>query len=154
MRDRRDPPFQGRLRPKAFDRAAGLVRNHIKPTLGPVKLKDLSPGDLRGMYRAKLDSGLSGRTVAYVHVTLYSALGQAVADGLIPPQPGGRHQSAEDGPTRDDPPLPHPATSLDGCRLGLRFTCKREGERRGSIPRPPLEPQSDVVRYSASWCDR
>jgi hypothetical protein len=62
---------------------AGLVRNHIKPTLGPVKLKDLSPANLRGMYRAKLDSGLSGRTVAYVHVTLYSALGQAVADGLI-----------------------------------------------------------------------
>ena len=83
MRDRRDPPFQGRLRPKPFNRAAGLVRNHIKPTLGPVKLKDLSPANLRGMYRAKLDSGLSGRTVAYVHVTLYSALEQAVADGLI-----------------------------------------------------------------------
>jgi integrase len=66
---------------------AGLVRNHIKPTLDPVKLKDLSPANLRGMYRAKLDSGLSGRTVAYVHVNLYSALGQAVADGLIPHNP-------------------------------------------------------------------
>src|SRR5918997_5134525 len=26
-----------------------------------------------------------------------------------------------------------------------------EGDRRGSNPRPPLEPQSDAVRYSPSW---
>jgi integrase len=31
-----------------------------------------------------LDSGLSPRTVQYVHVTLHKALEQAVMDGLIP----------------------------------------------------------------------
>jgi integrase len=78
---------RGRLRPKPFNRAEGLVRNHIEPTLGNLKLKDLSPAHLRGLYAAKLDSGLSGRTVSYIHVTLYGALKQAVEDGLIPRNP-------------------------------------------------------------------
>jgi hypothetical protein len=78
---------RGRLRPKSFNRAEGLVRNHVKPTLGNVKLKDLSPAHVRGLYAAKLESGLSGRTVGYIHVTLYGALKQGVADGLIPRNP-------------------------------------------------------------------
>jgi len=65
----------------------GLVRNHIEPALGRVKLGDLSPAHLRGLYAAKLASGLSGRTVGYIHVTLYSALKAAVLDGLIPRNP-------------------------------------------------------------------
>jgi integrase len=52
-----------------------------------VKLGDLSPAHLRGLYAAKLGSGLSGRTVGYIHVTLYSALKAAVLDGLIPRNP-------------------------------------------------------------------
>jgi hypothetical protein len=36
---------------------------------------------------------------------------------------------------------PTAATGLKGCRRGLRFTCKRKGDRRGSNPRPS-EPQS------------
>jgi integrase len=78
---------RGRLRPKPYNRAEGLIRNHVKPTLGNVKLKDFAPIHLRGLYAAKLDSGLSGRTVGYIHVTLYGALKQAVADGLIPRNP-------------------------------------------------------------------
>jgi integrase len=78
---------RGRLRPKPFNRAEGLARNHIKPALGRVKLGDLSPAHLRGLYAAKLGSGLSGRTVGYIHVTLGSALKQAAADGLIPRNP-------------------------------------------------------------------
>ncbi len=78
---------RGRLRPKPFNRAEGLVRNHIRPALGRVKLGDLSPAHLRGLYAAKLGSGLSGRTVGYIHVTLYSALKAAVLDGLLPRNP-------------------------------------------------------------------
>jgi integrase len=78
---------RGRLRPKPFNRAEGLVRNHVKPVLGWVKLGDLSPAHLRGVYAAKLGCGLSGRTVGYIHVTLYSALKAAVLDGLIPRNP-------------------------------------------------------------------
>ena len=78
---------RGRLRPKPWGRAERLVRNQVKPALGWMKLKDLSPAHLRGLYGAKLDSGLSGRTVGYVHVTRYGALKQAVEDGLLPRNP-------------------------------------------------------------------
>ena len=36
------------------------------------------------LHRQKLDSGLSPRTVQYVHVTLRKALKQAADDGLVP----------------------------------------------------------------------
>jgi len=49
-----------------------------------VKLKDLTPVHVRGLYREKLQAGLSPRTVQYIHVTLHKALKQAVQDGLIP----------------------------------------------------------------------
>jgi hypothetical protein len=35
-----------------------------------------------------------------------------------------------------------------------RLRLHEEGDRRGSIPRPSLEPQSDVTRYSAYSCVR
>jgi integrase len=39
---------------------------------------------VRGLYREKLDAGLSRRTVQYIHTTLHKALKDAVSDGLIP----------------------------------------------------------------------
>jgi integrase len=61
-----------------------MVRLHIRPVLGQLKLKNLTPTHVRGLYREKLDAGLAPRTVQYVHVTLHKALKQAIADGLIP----------------------------------------------------------------------
>jgi integrase len=61
-----------------------LVRNHISPTLGRVKLSKLTPAHVRSLYREKLDTGLSPRSVNYIHVCLHKALKQAVLDGMIP----------------------------------------------------------------------
>jgi integrase len=72
------------VRPVTFAKYEQIVRNHIKPSLGRLKLQALNPAHVRGLYREKLDGGLSPRTVQYVHVTLNKALKQAVADGLIP----------------------------------------------------------------------
>jgi integrase len=72
------------VRPTTFERYEQVVRLHIRPVLGKVKLKNLTSAHVRGLYRQKLDSGLSSRTVQYVHVTLHKALKQAIADGLIP----------------------------------------------------------------------
>ena len=69
---------------RTFERYEQIVRVHIKPTLGRIKLKALTPAHVRRLYREKLDAGLAPRTVQYVHVTLQKALKQAVADGLIP----------------------------------------------------------------------
>jgi integrase len=61
-----------------------MVRPHLVPALGRVKLKSLTPTHVRGFYREKLDSGLSSATVHKMHVVLHKALDQTVSDGLIP----------------------------------------------------------------------
>jgi integrase len=61
-----------------------LMRLHLIPTLGRVKLKNLTPTHVRGLYREKLDSGLSPSSVQRIHALLHKALTQAVNDGLIP----------------------------------------------------------------------
>jgi integrase len=72
------------IRPTTYERYEQIVRIHVRPALGSVKLKNLTPVHVRGLYREKLQAGLSPRTVQYIHVTLHKALKQAVQDGLIP----------------------------------------------------------------------
>jgi integrase len=72
------------VRATSFERYEQMVRIHIGPALGRVKLKALTPAHVRGLYREKLDAGLSARTVRYFHTTLHKSLKQAVMDGLIP----------------------------------------------------------------------
>ncbi len=72
------------VRQRTYERYEQLVRVHLKPAFGRVRLGALSPAHVRALYREKLDAGLSPRTVRYVHVTLSKALKQAAADGLIP----------------------------------------------------------------------
>src|ERR687892_1141290 len=50
-----------------FERYEQITRLHLKPALGRVKLKALTPAHVRGLYREKLEAGLSARTVRYVH---------------------------------------------------------------------------------------
>jgi integrase len=72
------------VRATIYERYEQMVRTHLRPILGTVKLKSVTPAHVRGLYREKLGSGLSPRTVQYIHVTLHRALEQAVQDGLIP----------------------------------------------------------------------
>jgi integrase len=72
------------VRRSTFARYEQITRLHIVPVFGQTKLKHLSPAHVRGLYREKLNAGLSARTVQYIHPTLHKALKQAVADGLIP----------------------------------------------------------------------
>ncbi len=78
------PNIKDTVRPRTWERYEQLVRVHIKPALGPKKLKDLTRAHVKGLYRDRLDSGSSPRTVQYIHVTLHKALNDALADNLIP----------------------------------------------------------------------
>jgi len=71
------------VRQRTWERYEQIVRVHLKPTLGRIKLKNLTPTHVRGLYREKLDSGSSPRTVQYIHTTLSKALKDAQTDGLI-----------------------------------------------------------------------
>jgi len=59
------------------------VRLNIAPTLGKVALDKLTPAMVQALMNAKLEQGLSPRTVQYIRGTLRTALGQAVRWGLV-----------------------------------------------------------------------
>jgi integrase len=72
------------VRQRTYEGYAHVVERHIAPSLGRMKLKTLTSAHVRGLYRERLDAGLSPRTVRYAYTTLNRALSQAVSDGLIP----------------------------------------------------------------------
>jgi integrase len=73
----------GKLAHSTYVRYRGIVNNHLKPTLGHRKLKDLTRTEIRRLYIEK-GKEFSPRSVDYIHVTLQKALSQAVRDDLIP----------------------------------------------------------------------
>jgi len=75
---------KGTVRTSTYERNEEIVRLHIKPSLGRVGLKKLTPTHVRGLYSEKLDSGLAPATVRRIHSTLHKALSQAVSDGIVP----------------------------------------------------------------------
>src|SRR3712207_4198005 len=75
---------KGSVKSKTFNDYEWLVRKHIAPALGRIKLKALSPTHLQGLYQAKLEVGLSPSTVRHLHVVLHRALDQALRWGLVP----------------------------------------------------------------------
>jgi integrase len=78
---------RGTVRVSTYERHEGIIRTHIKPSLGRIKLKNLTPPHVRSLHREKLNAGLSPATVRKIHYTLHKALFQAVSDGLVPRNP-------------------------------------------------------------------
>lgn len=60
-----------------------LIRDHIKPELGHIKLADLKPHHIQSLYQKKLDAGLSERTVQYIHAVIRRSLNHAVKSGRL-----------------------------------------------------------------------
>jgi site-specific recombinase XerC len=56
----------------------GIVRLHLKPTIGAKRLAKLTSKEVHGLYRTKLAEGLSTGRVRRIHVTLSRALKDAV----------------------------------------------------------------------------
>jgi integrase len=75
---------EGAVRQGTFERHEQVVRLHIRPALGHLKLRALSPAHVQGFYRDRLDSGLSPATVQKIHAVLHKALDQAVRWSLVP----------------------------------------------------------------------
>lgn len=71
------------VRPTTWSAYERLVRLHILPSLGRIRLVKLTPEHLRELFRSKLDAGLSLRTVQFVRVLLKLALADALKDGNV-----------------------------------------------------------------------
>jgi integrase len=129
---------RGSVRQSTFDRDSYLVRAHIKPVIGRRKLSKLTPLDVQGLYRDRLDSGLSPSTVNKVHTVLHKALAQAVKWNLIPRNP----TDAVKAP-RPTPVEMHPLSAEEARRLleaardneleALYVLAVHTGMRRGEL---------------------
>jgi integrase len=93
-----DYTVRGSAKPVTFENRARVVRMHISPALGRIKLKALTPAHVQGFYRTKLGEGLAPSTVHTIHSMLHTALKRAVKLELVP-----RNVAAA-----ADPPRPRP----------------------------------------------
>jgi integrase len=75
---------EGNVGPRTLSNYQLQVRHHLRPALGQIKLKALSPAHIQGLYRSKLDAGLAPSSVRYIHAVLHRALKQALRWGLVP----------------------------------------------------------------------
>lgn len=73
-----------RVRPRTLESYEYIVRVHLTPALGAVRLAQLRPDHIQRLCTDATAAGLSSRTVQYIHAVLSRALKQAVRWGLIP----------------------------------------------------------------------
>src|SRR5215213_6355579 len=75
---------RGSVKPVTFENRERVLRVHISPALGSIKLKVLAPAHVQSFYRAKLDEGLASSTVHSIHSVLNNALNRGVKLELVP----------------------------------------------------------------------
>lgn len=71
------------VRSSTYDRYSDLLRLHVKPRIGGVRLHRLTAPDVQGVFSTMEESGLSPRTRQFVYDVLRNALDQAVKWGLV-----------------------------------------------------------------------
>jgi integrase len=72
------------VRPKSYIFYESIVRLHLKPELGSIRLQKLTPERVQGLLNAKMEQGLSPRMVRHIRTTLVTALQQQVDRGNLP----------------------------------------------------------------------
>src|SRR5215218_1815009 len=129
---------RGTVRESTYSRDRYLVTNHVKPSIGRVKLKNLNALHLQSLYRERLDSGLSSSTVQKIHHVLHKGLRQAVRWTLIPRNPADDAKAPAPTPKEMNPLSAHEARKLleaaRGNRLeALYILAVHTGMRRGEL---------------------
>ena len=79
--------LKGTVKPSTWKRYESLVRVHIVPALGDVRLDMLTTARLDSLYKSLRTGGLGAQSVIHVHRTLHTALESAVAAGLLRDNP-------------------------------------------------------------------
>jgi integrase len=78
---------QQRLRPRTWNNYRQLVRDHLVPVIGDVRVDSLRPGHVELVLNEARASGLSPRTTTMVRAVLSASMRQAVAWGLATSNP-------------------------------------------------------------------
>ena len=88
-----------RVRPKSYDTYERIIRVHLKPALGSIRVQQLRPEHLQSFYAERLAAGCGKRTVEMCHRRIAQALTMAMEHGQVarnvaqvvhPPRPRAR----------------------------------------------------------------
>ncbi len=112
---------RGTVRESTFSRDKYLAINHIKPSIGRIKLKNVSALHLQSLYRDRLNSGLSGSTVQKMHHVVHKVLDQALKWNLIPRNPSDGVKAPTPMPKEMHPLSAQKARQLLAAARGDRF---------------------------------
>ena len=75
--------YRSSVHPNTILQYEGIIRIHIIPVLGRVKLKDLRTDQIQALINAETEKGTSPRMVRYIHSVLRRALNIALKWGMI-----------------------------------------------------------------------
>lgn len=73
----------GSLRPSTLANYAWIMRKHIAPAVGPIKLEKLTPAHVRQLHSKISATGVSARTVQLGHAVLRAMLSEAMREEYI-----------------------------------------------------------------------
>lgn len=71
------------VKPYTIDTAETVLRIHLKPALGNIKLSQLTPVRIQMFYSSLIDAGKSAKTIKNIHTFLNQCLALAVDQGLL-----------------------------------------------------------------------
>jgi integrase len=126
------------VRERTYERYEEILRLHVKPALGRLKLRALTPAHVQDFYRDRLDNGFSPATVQKIHVILHKALSQAVSWSLVPRNASEAVRAPRHAPKEMRPLCPDGARRLldtaEGDRLeALYVLAIHTGMRQGEL---------------------
>ncbi len=75
------------MKPHTVAHYGSHIQNHLKPSIGAVKLSALQPHTIQSLYNKLLEEGLSPKTIKNLHGVLHKALKQAVMLGYLRSNP-------------------------------------------------------------------
>ena len=74
-------------RPNTVAQYRQVVRLHILPILGQLRLQEIRPAHLKQLYLLKQDEGTGARTVQVMHAILHNLMKQAIREGILSRNP-------------------------------------------------------------------
>lgn len=75
--------YKQSVRPRSYERYEQIIRLHLVPVIGKIRLDKLLPQHVQSLYRQKQEEGLSTNTILVIHGMLHRALKSAVKWGLV-----------------------------------------------------------------------
>jgi integrase len=109
------------VRPLTYRGYESKIRTHILPSIGPLRLTQLAPGQVQSFLNAKRAAGLSPRSVHHLRAILRAALEDAVRWGMLARNSAALVDSPHVPSPEVEVPTPEEARRLLGVIRGHRL---------------------------------